>query len=752
MRALVAAVLVAALAVGAWLGASTLRPPQVVSAAAPPTVFSAERALAHLRVIAQVPHPMGTPENRRVRDYLVETLRAAGLAPQVQRTSVVWSPGYHYRVADVENVLARVPGATSPGRAGAVMLVAHYDSAPGSPGASDDGAAVAALLETARALRSGTPLAGDVILLFTDGEERGLLGARAFVAEHPWAADVAVVLNFEARGGGGPSLMFETSGGAARLVDTLAGSQAGAVATSYASAVYGAMDNDTDFSVFADAGLPGLNFALLDGLVQYHTALDTIDRLDLRSLQHHGEHALALARNLAGRADARTRAGDAVYFNVPGAGLIAYGEGWGGMFALVALVATLAAIVAAVRAGRVTPIGVCRGLLATVVTPMGAGVAGLAALVGGELIVGDPALARWDELGLPVAGALCVVLAAAAALHLAFRRWVSAPEHAAGALFLGSLLAVWSAVVVPGAGYLFVLPVACGAIALTLSAARPAVWIVAGIALCATAVVAVWTPVFLLLTIALGGAAIVITAALAGFVYVALSASMERIVQPFGRRVPAALALVGLALLTVGLYGRAYGADFPQPTSLVYTLDLDTGAASWTSFDRAPDAWTRHVLSGAQPTDVSAFFPGARALSAPAAAISAIGPSATVLHDDASALVRRLRVHVTPSPDTPVVFLDLASAQPIKAVTIAGRILDRPAEATGAWSFAYLAPPPDGFDLTVELAAATPLTLAAVEMRYGLPTTADLPPRPVHLMPNPDRPSAATYLRRAYSL
>src|SRR5438105_2344263 len=81
------------------------------------------------------------------------------------------------------------------------------------PGADDDGVGVATLLETVRALKAGARLRNDVIFLFTDGEEVGMLGARAFVGEHPWAKEVGVALNFEARGNTGPALMFETSNG-----------------------------------------------------------------------------------------------------------------------------------------------------------------------------------------------------------------------------------------------------------------------------------------------------------------------------------------------------------------------------------------------------------------------------------------------------------------------------------------------------------------------------------------------------------
>ena len=100
----------------------------------------------------------------------------------------------------------------------ALMLCAHYDSVPTGPGASDNAAGVAVVLETLRALKAGPPLERDVIALFPDGEENGFHGSRLFVDEHPWAKDVSVVLNFDARGNSGPSIMFETSD-AQRLAD-----------------------------------------------------------------------------------------------------------------------------------------------------------------------------------------------------------------------------------------------------------------------------------------------------------------------------------------------------------------------------------------------------------------------------------------------------------------------------------------------------------------------------------------------------
>ena len=143
--------------VSALLGLWQLVPPRAVPADAPAAEFASGRAVVHVRAMARAPHPMGSAENDRVRDYLVAQLRELGLEPEVQEASAV-TPGTFPHVAGrVRNVLARLPGSGGTGRA--VLLAAHYDSVPTGPGASDDVAGVAALLETLRALRSSPPCA-----------------------------------------------------------------------------------------------------------------------------------------------------------------------------------------------------------------------------------------------------------------------------------------------------------------------------------------------------------------------------------------------------------------------------------------------------------------------------------------------------------------------------------------------------------------------------------------------------------------
>src|SRR5688500_7061779 len=144
-----------------WLGLGLVafltiwlqQPPAPLPATAPPSEFSADRAFQHLKVIARAPRPIGSAHHGAARDYIFRQLRALGLEPEIQRTTAVNSTAAPLFFAGaIQNIVARRKG-TGDGRA--VLLVAHYDSVPNGPGANDDAAGVATLLETARALSAG---------------------------------------------------------------------------------------------------------------------------------------------------------------------------------------------------------------------------------------------------------------------------------------------------------------------------------------------------------------------------------------------------------------------------------------------------------------------------------------------------------------------------------------------------------------------------------------------------------------------
>ena len=213
------------------------------------------------------------------------------------------------------NIVARWRG-TGPAGKKALLLSAHYDSVERGPGAGDDASGVAAILESLRALKAGPAPERDVIILINDGEEAGLYGAEVFADEHPWAEDVGVVLNFDARGNSGPSFMFETSDGNGWLIEQMARALPHPMATSLTMEVYRLMPNDTDLTIYKKHGMAGWNFAFVGGLYYYHSPEDTPANLDPRTLQHQGENLLAMARHLVRLDLDDVRRDDVVYFSI----------------------------------------------------------------------------------------------------------------------------------------------------------------------------------------------------------------------------------------------------------------------------------------------------------------------------------------------------------------------------------------------------------------------------------------------------
>jgi hypothetical protein len=286
------------------------------------TAFSEERAFATLSGLLkeQRPHTAGSPENAVVRDRITDVLRAAGYAPELQSAFQCEADPRNPGCTAVENIIAVHRGTGGNGTDGgkAVLLSAHYDSVPAGPGVGDDGAGVAVVLELARAFASRTTR-NDIIFLISDGEETGLRGAYAFAERHPLMRRVGIVLNMDSRGASGPSLMFETGPGNARLIDLFARSVARPSSTSVSYEVYKLLPNDTDFSVFRKHGVSGFNFGFANSASLYHSARDDLRNLDRQTLQHMGEQAFEVAGVLADADLASLDAsGDASFFDIFG--------------------------------------------------------------------------------------------------------------------------------------------------------------------------------------------------------------------------------------------------------------------------------------------------------------------------------------------------------------------------------------------------------------------------------------------------
>ncbi|WP_226635714.1 M20/M25/M40 family metallo-hydrolase [Brevundimonas poindexterae] len=339
--------MLACLLVGLGLAALLTRTPAPRPATAEATAFSAGRAFADVEQLARSPRPLGTPAHAEARAYLLTRMQALGLDPVVMEGPL--SPGSIRRMERWElspaeaGYQARNLVGVLPGRdpaAAPIVLMAHYDSVPGSPGAADDATGVAAVLEAVRAIKARGQTERPLIVLITDAEELGLDGARIFFGDYPDRARIGFVVNLEARGGGGRAMMFETGPGNAGSVGLLAEAapdiDGGVTSNSLAVAVYRLMSNDTDFSVPRDRGLAGLNFAFIGRADQYHSATSTPEALDRGSLQHIGSQALEVTDRLL-RADTLPAPGpDRVYADLFGRTMIVMAAPWGWLFVVLA--------------------------------------------------------------------------------------------------------------------------------------------------------------------------------------------------------------------------------------------------------------------------------------------------------------------------------------------------------------------------------------------------------------------------------
>ncbi|MEM9142469.1 MAG: M28 family peptidase, partial [Bacteroidota bacterium] len=301
------------------------------------TAFSMDRALGHVAVLSQEPRGVGFPGHAKARQYIIDQLEKMGLQASVQEGYCL---GKDHNLSKVTNILARISGS---GSGKALLLLSQYDSDLHSAlGASDAGSGVATISEGVRAfLATDTIPKNDIILLLSDAEEVDLNGAQLFVNEHPWAQEVGLVLNFEARGSGGPSYTFmETNSGNKNLILRFVQAQPQyPMANSLYYSIYKLLPNDTDLTVFREQGdIPGFNFAFIDDHYDYHTALDKLDRLDRNTLAHQGSYLSPLLRyfsevNLSQMQDPE----DYVYFNIPIFKLVAYPFGWIGPMLIIAV-------------------------------------------------------------------------------------------------------------------------------------------------------------------------------------------------------------------------------------------------------------------------------------------------------------------------------------------------------------------------------------------------------------------------------
>lgn len=557
-----------------------------------PGEFSVARAIQHVEAISKAPHYVGSPAHSRVRNYIVEQLEEMGLLVQTQEA---YSLSKNGNVTRPQNIIARIKG-TGKGN-DALLLLTHYDSAMHSSyGASDAASGVATILETVRAyLAAGKRPNNDLILLFTDGEELGLNGAQIFVEEHPWAKDVKLALNFEARGSGGNSFMFlETNGGNEKLLrEFMAARPEYPVSNSLAYSIYKLLPNDTDLTVFREEGdINGFNFAFIDDHFDYHTANDTAENLDLNTLAHQGSYLLPLLDYFSSTSLENLNSEEnLVFFNFPGVKMVAYPYSWIFPMLILAVLLFVALLFYAAFKRSIPFIKVLKGFVPLLLSLFLSGL-----LVYGLwqfLFFAYPEYAEMEH-GFTyngyyyIAAAVFLSLAVCFYTYAKFRRPKNGEHLYIAPLALWLLLCTLLAFYLKGGAY-FIIPFFFGMLQLFILLKRPKYGLLL-VTLLSLPAIFILTPLIVTFVVALGLKMLVLAAILTVLLWTLLWPVFSYYTK---NQLLGFLSFITfLVFIILAHFKSDFSAERPKPNSLVYLIDEDAQTASWNTYDAMPDAWT----------------------------------------------------------------------------------------------------------------------------------------------------------------
>lgn len=761
----ISALLVLVLLVGLSLySISLVHPPDAVPATAPADQFSAERAFAYVQQLCRQPHAVGTPAHATARAYLLDTMQKLGLKPIVQETAIAnrrnnGNAGYVY------NIMGRLNG-----KAGgkAVLLLAHYDSQPNTFGAGDDGAGVAALLETARALQRGAPLQHDIIFLLTDGEEAGLYGAGAFM-RHPWAKDVGFVANLEGRGNSGPSMTFEISPQNGWVVSEFSKAAPYPLASSLMYEVYRNLPNNTDFTIFREAGYTGINSAFIDGFVNYHKLTDSPENLNLNSLQHHGSNLLAVARHFGNLPLTNTKANDKVFFNPVGSWLIQYPMALNWLW-IALLTGALLAVFRLGRQKRAFTIWQSLAGLLVFALMLVAVVIGFLLLnpvvrtalpysrIFNGIYGSDRFLVAYSLLTVGLVGLLTRLAG----------RWLSWLAVQMGAYLLVYLLTLALFIIVPSATFFLLFPLLCCLIGTGLVLWQQASFTELRTASALWLIIAALPTLFMLMPmVKLLFVTFDLQLPVATMALLTLALGLLLSLLYYAERglrwknwpvLPLVLLLLG-GLLTSWAIGQEAPSDQqPLHSQVSYYLNTDTKQAYWSSDFPKTDDWNQQFFTKTSVGPFSEMYPTAQRerLKSKATVLPLPAPTAEVISDSTTATSRELslRLRSTRGAAALQILLMPTAETDLKRCVLNGETLTPNVQKTafGPVFSIQLAgmPVSKSVTLRVTLKPGSPLRLALYDESIGLPTALIKVPRPAHVVFEQGPGSNQTIVRQSY--
>jgi len=722
-RCIIAIAVFGSAAIAIWLH----QPPEVVPESATLTEFSAERAFKHVKAIAIEPHVAGTPANFRVRDYILEELRKMGGTPFTSKELVIRNEV----AAKPENILVRIPGREN---SKAFSLMAHYDSVYFGPGADDNGAGVAAMLEIFRALKSGEPLKNDIIFVFSDGEERGLMGAQAFL-EHPWAKETGLMINFEARGTKGPSYLFETSRENGWLIPHIAQAAPFPMTSYLMFSVYIRLPVTTDYKVLKEA-IPGMNVAFIDNLPYYHSFHDSPDELDLRSLQHHGSYGLAFARYFGNISlNSIPKISDEIYFNTIGTNLVHYPGFWNLPISVFVTFLFVWVFLWSEKQGVLSESGIKTGF-GVVIKALIFNGAILGIAIGIAFLVQGPYLLYNENFF--ITGTLFLTLYSISQILSNNLKRISLPELSIG--FLSVWLAgMWLAnLFFPGGTFLFQYPLLFALLSwlfiLVLGKIDPDSYFtqavmtfsaIPGVILVSPMILGLFSAI----TVLMASAIMSLTVLLFGLASIPLSF----LFREDSRKTRIISLLVGIVCFSAGLITGKFTPENPRMNSVIYVKDANAGKAYWIGNSHPVDEWTRNFFpenAVATVSDLSELFTKKPAYIGIAPDINFSPPAITMISESFSPKgTRKLCFKIESTRGATRMRVDFSAAEPPSNVFVSDKPLTG-LEAKRTFFYAILRE--KEFDVSLEIASG-PLEIRLTDTSYELPKIPGLPPRPPYM-------------------
>jgi len=578
----------------------SLMPQTISSLTAPEVEFSTERALIPLKEISKAPHYVGTEENKRVREFLIQSLQDLGLSPETHQGYVLNER--RGRMNQPVNIIAKIKGSEA-GKA--LLIFSHYDSAlTPSFGTSDAGSGVVAILESLRAYQaSGKQPKNDIIILFTDAEEVGLVGAKLFVRSHPWAKNIGLALNFEARGSGGPSSMIvETNQGNKNLIKGFVEANPEfPVASSLLYSVYKMLPNDTDSTILREEGdIDGLFFAFIDDHFDYHTAGDNFERMDRNSLEHQGSYLMPLLHYFADADLEQVKSEeDYVYTNFPLLKMIAYPFSWVMPSTCIAILLFIGILFFGFRNGKLKWRSILKGSVPFLSAVLGALFVGLYGW--SSLLKLYP---HYQEIlhGFTYNGHAYIALFVSLSLAITWFMYARLQKEITAAnlfvtpLLIWLLINIFLAIYLKGAAY-FIFPFYCALCSFWLLLKQERTNPILHWVLAIPAVV-LFSPLIQTFPVGLGLKTIVISTVFT----VLLFGLLLSFLSGYTYKKHLAQGFLVLALVFFGLahHTSDFNEDRKKPNSLMYFQDLEAQKAYWLTYDTILDDWTSSYL-GTEP-------------------------------------------------------------------------------------------------------------------------------------------------------